>query len=141
MCHFLFIDMLQVQKLLKLEEVEVKMGEEPEGEIIVGLSGQALRPPGKGATFIWINFLSDCVMFGQQLPYWSCMLKVLWLLGETSEEEGEAEEPETSTQEHTRLDWAHVWMEEGVHWHWWRVNLRDYSPRYSISKPFPFCSV
>ena len=48
-------DMLQVQKLLKLEEVEVKVEEEPEGEAIVGLSGDALRPPGMGTTFTHMN--------------------------------------------------------------------------------------
>ena len=40
-----------MQKLLKLEEVEVKVEEEPEGEAIVGSSGKELRPPGMGTTF------------------------------------------------------------------------------------------
>ena len=44
------------------------------------------------------------------LLYW----KLFWLLGETSEEEeGETMEPDTSTQEQARFDWAHVWMEDG----------------------------
>ena len=50
--------MLHAQKLLKLEKVEAKAEEEPEGEIIVGSSGEALRPPGKGTSFTQINFLS-----------------------------------------------------------------------------------
>ena len=50
--------MLQAQKLLKLEEVEVKAEEEPEGEIIVGSSGEALRPTGKCTDFTQINSLS-----------------------------------------------------------------------------------
>ena len=50
--------MLQAQKLLKLEEVEIKADEEPEGEIIIGLSGEVLRPPGKDTTFTQINLLS-----------------------------------------------------------------------------------
>ena len=42
------------------------------------------------------------------------MSEALWLLGETSkEDEGETEEPKTSTLEQARFDWAHVWMEEG----------------------------
>ena len=55
-----------MQKLLKLEEVEVKAEEEPEGERIVGLSGEAYRPPGKGTIFTKINFLSVWVYLGQQ---------------------------------------------------------------------------
>ena len=47
-----------MQKLLKLKEVKVKAEEEPREEIIVGLSGEALRPPGKGTTFTQINFIS-----------------------------------------------------------------------------------
>ena len=50
--------MLRVQMLLKLEEVEVKAEEEPEGEITVRSSGEALRPPSKGATFTQIDFFS-----------------------------------------------------------------------------------
>ena len=53
--------MLQAQRLVKLEEVEVKAEEEPEGEIIVRSSGEALRPPGKGTTFTQINSLSVIV--------------------------------------------------------------------------------
>ena len=37
--------------------MEVKAEEEPKGEIIVGSSGEALRPPGKGTTFTQINSL------------------------------------------------------------------------------------
>ena len=55
---FFQLEVLQVQKLLKLEKVEVKVEEEPEGEVIVGSSGETLRPPGKGTTFTQINFLS-----------------------------------------------------------------------------------
>ena len=36
-----------MQKLVRLEEVE----EEPEGETIVKLGGEALRAPGKDTTF------------------------------------------------------------------------------------------
>ena len=50
--------MLQAQKLFKLEEVEVKAEEEPEGETIVGSGGEALRSSGKGTIFTQINFLS-----------------------------------------------------------------------------------
>ena len=41
---------MQAQKLLKLEQVEIKAEEEPKGEIIVGSSGEALRPPGEDTT-------------------------------------------------------------------------------------------
>ena len=37
-----------MQKLSKLEELEAKAEEEAKGEIIVGSSGEALRPPGEG---------------------------------------------------------------------------------------------
>ena len=47
-----------MQKLMKLEEVEVKVEEEPEGEAIVGSNGETLRPPGKGTTFTQINSFS-----------------------------------------------------------------------------------
>ena len=51
--YFPFLqDVLQAQKLLKLEEVEVEVEEELKGEGIVGSSGQALRPLGMGTTFI-----------------------------------------------------------------------------------------
>ena len=43
---------------MMLEEVEVKAEEKPKGKIIVELSGEALRPPGKGTTFVQINSLS-----------------------------------------------------------------------------------
>ena len=46
---------------MKLEEVEVKAEEEPEGEIIVGFSREALRPPDKGITFTQINSLSEYI--------------------------------------------------------------------------------
>ena len=46
-----------MQKLVKLEEVEVKAEEEPEGEIIVGSGGEALRPPGEHTTYTLINSL------------------------------------------------------------------------------------
>ena len=45
-----------MQNLLKLE---VKVEEEPEVEMTVRLSGEALRPPGKGTTFTQIHFLSE----------------------------------------------------------------------------------
>ena len=64
------------------------------------------------------------------------------MLGETSEkEEGETEEPETSIPEQARFDWAQVWIDEEVHLCWQRVNLRDYSPGYSLLKPLSllFC--
>ena len=42
------------------------------------------------------------------------ILDALWLLGKTYEEdEGDMEEPETSTLEQAKFDWAHFWMEEG----------------------------
>ena len=89
--------MLQAQKLLKLEEVDVKVEEDPKGEIIVELSGEALRHPGKD--FTKVNVLSVWVCLGSS-PISGFLLEAVWLLGETfEEEEGEAEEPETSTQE------------------------------------------
>ena len=44
--------MLQAQKLVKLEEVEIKVEEEPKGEIIVGSGGEVLRPPGEDTIYI-----------------------------------------------------------------------------------------
>ena len=46
-----------MQRLLKLEEVEIKVGEEPKGEIMVVSSGDTLRPSGEGTTFTQIIFL------------------------------------------------------------------------------------
>ena len=67
--------------------------------------------------FIQINFLSVQVYLVQQshlVVFYIRSSFVFWLLGETSEEqEGETEEPETSTQEQVRIDWACIWMEEG----------------------------
>ena len=105
-------NVLQAQKLLKLEEAEVEAEEEPKGEAIVGLSGEALRPLGMGTTFTHINFLS----FGY---IWTAAPFVVFyfrspLLGKTSmEDKGDTEEPEISTPEQARFDWACVWMEEG----------------------------
>ena len=42
---------------LLVREVEVKVEDEPEGEIVVGSGGEALRPPGKGTTSTLINSL------------------------------------------------------------------------------------
>ena len=60
--------MLQVQKLLKLEEVEVKVEEEPKGEVIVRSSGEVLRPPGAGTTFHPDKFPLCLSVFGQHAP-------------------------------------------------------------------------
>ena len=45
--------MLQAQKLVRLEiaGLEEQAEEEPEGEEIVGLSGEALKPPTTGIPF------------------------------------------------------------------------------------------
>ena len=45
------LGVLQAQKLLKLEEVKVKAEEELKGEVIVGSSGEVLRPLGTCTTF------------------------------------------------------------------------------------------
>ena len=60
--------MLQAQKLLRLEEVKIKAEEEPKGEVIVGPSGEALRPLGMGNTFHCNKFLLSLNVFGQQAP-------------------------------------------------------------------------
>ena len=67
---------------------------------------------------------------------------LFWLLGETSEEEGEMEESETSTQEQARFNWACIWMEEGgllalVEIEAQRLLAQVFSPW----TPFLFCSV
>ena len=49
--------MLQAHKLVKLEEVEVKVEEEPEVKIIVGSGGEVLKPPGEGTISTYINSL------------------------------------------------------------------------------------
>ena len=61
--------MLQVQKLLKLEEVEVKVEEQPKGEAIVGSSGEVLRPLGMGTTFHPDKCPHCLSVFGQQPPW------------------------------------------------------------------------
>ena len=126
--------MLQVQKLWKLEEVEVTVEEGPEGEAIVGSSWEVLRPPGICTNFHPDKFPLCLSVFGKQAPLLVLYIGssfVLWLLGQTSEEEeGETEKPETSTQEQARFDWACIWMEERVCQHWQRVRLRDYLLRY-----------
>ena len=53
-------DVLQAQKLIELEEmkgVDVQVEEEPEGEMLVGLVGEALRPPGMNTTASFLSFL------------------------------------------------------------------------------------
>ena len=60
--------MLQAQKLLKLEEVAVKAEEEPEGEVIVGSSGEVLRHLGTGTTFHLDKYPLCLSVFGQQAP-------------------------------------------------------------------------
>lgn len=47
-----------MQKLLKLEGVEMKAEEEPEEETIVGSSREAMRPLGMDIIFFQISFLS-----------------------------------------------------------------------------------
>ena len=116
------------------------MEEEPEGGVIIGPSREALTPPGTGNTFHWDKFLLSSSVFGLQPPSNLLYQKLFWLLGETSEEEeGQTEEPETSTQEQPRFNWAHIWMEVGVYQCWQRVRLRHYSPRYfPLEPPFSF---
>ena len=60
--------MLLAQRLLKLEEVEVKVEEEPKGEVKVGSSGEALRSLGTGTTFHPDKFPFTSSVFGQQAP-------------------------------------------------------------------------
>ena len=90
--------------------------------------------------FILINVLSVQVYLDSRSPSSLLYWKLFWLLGETSEEEeGETEEPKTSTQEQAWFNWACIWMEEGVCQCWWRVRLSDYSPRYfPLEPPFSF---
>ena len=47
------------------------------------------------------------------------------------------EEPESSTWEQPGFDWAGVWVKEGFHWHWRRVNHRASSSRYFL-EPLSF---
>ena len=128
-----------MQKLLKLKEVRIKVEEESKGEVIVGPSRQALKHLGTGNTFHPDTFSAQ-VYLDCRCPNSLLYQKLFWLLGETSEEEeGETEEPETSTKEQARFDWACIWMEEGVCWHWQRLRLRDYLPRYfPLEPPFSF---
>ena len=70
------------------------------------------------------------------------MSEALWLLGETSkEEEGKAEEPETSTPKQDRFNWDCIWMEEGVHWHWTESESQRLLAQVFSSKPLSllFC--
>ena len=71
-------------------------------------------------------------MLGQQAPWCSLLLETICLLAETSEEEDEAEDAGSSTKEQAGFDWVHIWMEEGTHQHWRRVNCRAYSSRYYL---------
>ena len=128
-------NVLQLQKLMKLEEVEVKAEEEPERDLIAGLSGEALRPPGKGTNFTKVNSSSIWV-YWTAAPWWSFILEAICLLGATSEEEdNEAEEPGTLTPEQTRFDWAQVWMEEGY------TSIREGRIPETTHPGIPFCSV
>ena len=109
--------MLQVQKLVELEEIagtEVKAGEEPECETIVG-SG---RSPWDLQVWILCLFQIHFSLFlevsGQQQPFGSpFILGALWPLGEPEEDKGDTEEPEVSTREQPEFGWAYTWMEEG----------------------------
>ena len=64
--------MLQAQNLAKAEEmtvVEMKEKEEPEGEALVGLKGEALRPPGITMVSSPTHFLTFFLQVsGQQSP-------------------------------------------------------------------------
>ena len=46
-----------MQKLVRLEEVEVKVEEQPKGETIVRSVGKALRTPGKSTTFTLFEYV------------------------------------------------------------------------------------
>ena len=68
--YFPFLkDVLQVQKLVKLEGIEgteVKTEEEPKGEAIVGSGWDALRPPGMDIIYLYqIIFFLFLDVFGQ----------------------------------------------------------------------------
>ena len=85
--------MLQVQKLLKLEEVEVKVEEEPKEEVIKRIKWRRTETSGYRYYFSSrINFLYVQVCL-DSMPLSSLLYqKVFWLLDETSEEEeGETE--------------------------------------------------
>ena len=87
---------------------------EPEGETLVGSSGEALRPPGINI----ISFPDKCSLIldvsGQQSPFYSLFtLGALWSLGEPEQDERRMEEPEVCTMKQAEFDWACTWLEEG----------------------------
>ena len=69
--------MLQVQGFLKLEEVKIKAEEEPKGEVIVGSSREALRPPGTGNTCHPDKLPLSFSVLGQQAPLVVFLLEAL----------------------------------------------------------------
>ena len=62
------------------------------------------------------------------------------LLGEVPKDEEEIEDLYSSTWEQAGFNWAQVWVEEGVHWHWRRLNDRACSSRYFL-EPLSFLSL
>ena len=108
--------MLQAQKSIELEEmkgVDAQVEEEPEGEMLVGLVGEDLRPPGMNTTISFLSFFSLVYLAAAPFVVICFTLGALWPPDEPGKDEGETEEPEVCAPEQFEFDWAHTWLEEG----------------------------
>ena len=107
-------------KLEKVEEIigtGMQEGEvEPEGELLVGSEGEALRPPGIIMVFSSTLFMTtvSCKYLGTRLlVVFVCIEKLLSSLGELVEDEGKGEEPEVCAKEQMEFHWACTWVGDG----------------------------
>ena len=91
--------MLQAQKLTELEGMkglDAQAEEESKGEMLVGLGGEALKPPDMNTTISFLS-LSWCIWAPASLMLICFILEALWPPGEPEEDKGETEEPEVCT--------------------------------------------
>ena len=127
-------DVLQVQKFIELDEMkrlDVQAEEEPEGEMLVGLGGEALRPPGMNTTICFLS-LSWYIWAAAPFVVICFTLRALLPPGEPEEDKGETEEPEVCTPEPVLNSiGSPYWLKEGreLTSGWWKGS-RGYFPRY-----------
>ena len=88
---------------------------EPEGEALVDLEGEALRPPGITMVYSPTHLLAFfCKYLGNSpLTVFLCIKGLFWSLGELVEDEGNGQEPEVYAKRQMEFDWGCTWLWDG----------------------------
>ena len=117
--------------------VDVQAEQEPEGEMLVGIGGEAFIPPGMNTTIRFLS-LSWCIWAAAPFVVICFTLGALWSPGEPEEDKGETEEPQVCAPEQFKFDWACTWWRKVGHLQWMRIRLSACFLRYKwvLLKPY-----